>query len=354
MLPVPRSLAELTPAWATAAVGGRCPGAVVEAVVVDGVAEGTNRRGTIRLAYEAGSGPASLFVKTHGRLVHRLALVALGALAAEARLAASGVELPLDHPVPYAAGVDRGRLATVVVTEDVTAGGGRPNEATRPLGVDEVAAGLAGLAGLHARFWDRPLPASLAFLGPWRLGARWAGVSGANLARGLRRLEAADPSLRLPGRLGAAALERQFRHSALLASSGPQTVLHGDPHPGNTYALPGGRTGFYDWQLVRTGHWSHDVGYFLAGSCSVEDRRAHESELLAGYLEALHRAGAPAPGFEQAWARYRATPAFGLATWLHTLAAGSFQPDEVCLATLARFAAAYEDLDTDRSLASPL
>src|ERR1700677_386897 len=107
VLPVPRSLAELTPSWVTAALRGRCPGAVVGEVDVGVIAEGTNRTARVQLSYAEGTGPSSVFVKGQGRMLHRLALTALGALAAEARLADSGVRLPLEHPAPYAAGGDR-------------------------------------------------------------------------------------------------------------------------------------------------------------------------------------------------------------------------------------------------------
>src|SRR5581483_3679372 len=103
VLAVPRSLDELTPAWLTDALGQRCPGAVVESADVGEIEDGTNRRAAVRLTYASGEGPESVFVKIHGRGLHRLALVALGALTTEARLAASGAELPLDHPLPYAA-----------------------------------------------------------------------------------------------------------------------------------------------------------------------------------------------------------------------------------------------------------
>jgi len=349
VLPVPRSLAELTPSWVTSAIGTRCPGAVVDEVHIGAVVDGTNRRASVGLSYAEGTGPSSIFVKGHGRVMNRLALVALGALATEALLADSGVTVPLDHPVPYAAGVDRARLATIVVMDDVTTCGGRPNDATTALGVAEVRAGLDGLARLHAAYWDRPLPPPLRFLRPWRLRRTWAPLSGASLNRGLRRLDDLTQSELLPRRLWARSLEWQFRRSATLAASGPQTVLHGDPHPGNTYALPGQRTGFYDWQLVRTGNWSHDVGYFLVSSLGVADRRNHDRELLVGYLDALRSAGADPPGVGEAWNRYRSTPAFGLGSWLHTLSFGSFQPVDVCVATLQRFVSAYEDLETHRS-----
>ena len=356
MLPVPRTWSDLTPSWMTTALSPRLPGAVVDSVDVGSVQDGTNARAHVRLTYARGQGPPSVFVKCPGRTVHRLALAVLGALATEARLADSGAALPLERPLLYAGGFERRRLATVVVMDDVVAAGARPNDAMTPLSVAEVQSGLDGLARLHAAYWDRRLPASLDFLQPWRLGRSWALVSVASLARGLRRLARLDAAGLAPHpvharhQVDARHLGRQFQRSAVLAASGEQSLLHGDPHPGNTYRAASGATGFLDWQLARVGHWSHDVGYFLVGSLDIADRRAHESDLLAGYLDALSRAGAAEPSWDSAWARYRATPAFGLATWLHTLSFGTFQPADLCVATIRRFAAAYDDLETAHSL----
>ncbi|MBV9870523.1 MAG: phosphotransferase [Frankiaceae bacterium] len=350
MRSVPRSLGELTPAWLTDAIAARCPGAVVGKLVVGEIEDGTNRRARVEVGYDEGDGPPAVFVKIHGRPAHRGALVALGALTTEARLARSGVSLPLAHPLPFAAAIDRSRLRTIVVMDDVTEVDGRPNDAVTPLSVDEVRDGLAGLAALHASYWDRPLPESLGFLRPWRLKRRWAPVSAANLTRGIAKLRRTDLA-GLADQLSVRMLEREFRSSASLAASGPMTVLHGDPHPGNTYSLPRRRTGFLDWQLARTGNWSHDVGYFVVSSLTPADRRSHDRELMAGYVEALRDAGvASAPSEADAWERYRATPAYGLGTWLHTFAAGSFQRVDTCLESIRRFAVAYDDLDTKRSL----
>lgn len=342
---VPGQLSELTREDMTAALGRRCPGAVVEEMRLGRIGRGTNTGARVELGYRAGAGPSSVFVKSGGRMFHRLALVCLGAFATEARWAEAGADLPLPHPRPYAGGVSWGRLATIVVLDDIALVGGEPNGATRPLGVPEVVSGLEGLARLHARHWSRPLPPELSFLHHWRMPVPFAPLSLASLRTGMRRLEAGatGSSRPCPPEL----LERQFRASARLAASGPQTVLHGDPHPGNTYSLPGKETGFYDWQLLRTGSWSHDVGYFLVSALAVADRRGYERELLEGYLEALGRHGASPPPPGEAWERYRASPAFGLATWIHTLAFGSLQPRPVCEVTVARFAAAYEDLETE-------
>lgn len=349
MAVVPRSLADLTPEWLTAGLQARCPGALVAKLSIGEIEDGTNRRAAVNVAYDDGDGPSTVFIKIHGRPMHRWALVALGALTTEARIATSGVDLPIARPLPYHAAIDRRRLRTVVVMDDVNAAGGRPNDARSPLSVEEVRSGLDGLARLHAAFWNRPIPAALDFLRPWRLKARWAPISGANLVRGLATLHRAS-DIEVPPALTARVLEQQFRRSAILAETGPLTVLHGDPHPGNTYGIHDEQTGFYDWQLARTGHWSHDVGYFIVSSLDVAQRRTHERGLLHGYLDTLRALGVEVPHPNAAWERYRATPAYGLGTWLHTLAAGSFQPQDVSVATLRRFAAAYADLETATSI----
>ena len=343
VLSAPRSWSGLTPAWMTAALAPHFPGVVVNGVRVGDVADGTNRRARVRLRYQSDRGPESVFVKREGRVLNRLALLALGALESEARLFDSGAYLPLEHAMPYAAAVNRRRLATMVVMEDVTLRSAHPNVATIALTVDQVRSGLRGLARLHAAYWDRPLPEPMRFLRPWRISLAWAPLSLASLARARRLLRSGGHARLLPPLADAATLERGFRRWATVAASGPQTVLHGDPHPGNTYALADEVTGFYDWQLVRTGNWSHDIGYFITSSLDVGDRRVHERSLLRCYLDELTKGGAPAPEFESAWRLYRLTPAFGLGTWLHTLSGGGFQPIEECLATIERFAAAYAD-----------
>jgi hypothetical protein len=328
VLTVPRTWSEVTPAWMGAALGRTVTGARVVDVV-----EGTNSRAVVELEYggsrRGSAGPSRVFVKREGRLLHRLALTALGAREAEADLVGHGPALPLEHPAFFAAATDRRRLAAVVVMEDVTLRGGRPNSALAPLSAEQVAAGLDELARLHAAFWDAPLPP---FVRPWRLGPAWAPVARAGFVHALRTLRRAGHPLGV----GAGEIERGFRAWARIAAAGPPTLLHGDPHPGNTYTV-GNTVGFYDWQLVRSGSWVHDVGYFLISSLAVADRRAHERALLAGYLDALGRRPA------DAWRLYRATPVFGLGSWLQTWAAGTFQPRDVCLATIERFAAALHD-----------
>ena len=328
-LTVPRRWTDLTPAWL-----GEALGRPVAELRLEDVTDGTNARARVVARFADRDETVRLFVKREGRVINRLALTALGAREAEADLARSGLQLPLEHPTFYAGAVDRRRLAAIAVMEDVTARGARPNGPERALTVDEVAAGLRELAALHAAYWRRPLPE---FVRPWRVGRQWQAVAWAGLLRARRRLR----GLGHPLTLDLADLERGFRSWSQVAQRGPQTLLHGDPHPGNTYAA-GDTIGFYDWQLVRSGTWAHDVGYFIAAGLAVADRRAHERALLAGYLDALVVRGGERP--DEAWALYRGTPVYGLGAWLQTIAAGTFQPVETCLVMIERLAAAYRDL----------
>jgi hypothetical protein len=325
VLSVPHDWSGLTPAWVSEALG-----TPVEQVTLSDIADGTNARARVTLRHADGSGPQRVFVKREGGLLGRLALTALGAREAEANLVRGGVALPLEHPRFYAAAVDRRRLAAVVVMEDVTLRGGRPNSAIRPLSVEQVASGLRELARLHSAYWEQPPPS---FVRPWRLGPQWMPIAWGGFAHALWRLR----RLGRPLDVTASEMERGFRGWAKTAARGPQTLLHGDPHPGNTYSLAD-TTGFYDWQLVRSGTWAHDVEYFIVSSLTVADRREHEHDLLAGYLDALGRRPPDAQGL------YWSAAVFGLGSWLQTFAAGIFQPTDVCLATIERFAAAYQDL----------
>ncbi len=137
----------------------------------------------------------------------------------------------------------------------------------------------------------------------------------------------------------------------LTESSAGSTLLHGDPHIGNTYVLPDDTVGFLDWQMVRRGNFSLDLGYFLQGALTIEDRRRCEGELLEEYRGALQLPAAEMPTDEDIWLRYRASVAHGLAIWMATLSGGdAWQRADICLAFAQRYAAAFVDLDTREAL----
>ena len=60
-----------------------------------------------------------------------------------------------------------------------------------------------------------------------------------------------------------------------------------------------------DWQTVSYGAAMMDASYFLGASLTVDDRRAHEEELLREYHSRLGELGAPGFGWDECWDGYR-------------------------------------------------
>ena len=349
-LSLPRSWDEITPSWMTAALAEHFPGATVEAVTVALRDDGTNRRARLALRYSAGSGPATVFAKAvdpdHAELV-----ALTSGLFHEPRLFSCGVDLPLDHPTVYAALIDEPGSNFVMIMEDVVARGADPRDSTRPMSIEQVANGVRGLARMHGRFWGTRLAATpeLGWLEPF---VAFEGLEHAPLHIAHERL--GDTVSREILRLSGTDLfvDIWARYIGTLTTTA-QTLLHGDPHIGNTYVLPGDDVGFLDWQMARRGNWSLDLGYFLQGALPIEDRRRAERDLLEEYRGALGLPSDELPSADEVWLWYRASVAHGLAIWIATLSGGdAWQGADICLALAQRYSAAFMDLDTRAALAA--
>ncbi|OBG94979.1 aminoglycoside phosphotransferase [Mycobacterium sp. E136] len=349
-LSLPRSWDEITPSWMTAALGNHFPGATVEAVTVALRDDGTNRRARLALTYSTGSGPATVFAKAvdpdHAELV-----ALTSGLFHEPRLFSSGVSLPLDHPTVYAALIDEPGSNFVMIMEDVVARGADPRDSTRPMTVSQVANGVRGLARMHSQFWGERLSTNqaLSWLEPF---VAFEGLEYAPLDIARERLGNTVSSEILGLNGTDLFVDIWARYIGTLTTSS-QTLLHGDPHIGNTYVLPHDDVGFLDWQMARRGNWSLDLGYFLQGALTIEDRRRAERDLLDEYRNALTLPAAELPSAEEVWLRYRASVAHGLAIWMATLSGGdAWQGADICLALAQRYSAAFIDLDTRAALAA--
>jgi hypothetical protein len=323
---------------------------VVDTVTVALRDDGTNRRARLALTYSAGSGPATVFAKAvdpdHAELV-----ALTSGLYHEPRLFTSGVVLPLDHPEVYTAIIDEGRRDFLMIMEDVVARGADPRDSTRPMTIDQVASGVRGLARMHSEFWGERITRNPA-LGWVEPFVAFAGLEYAPLHIAHERLGDTVPAdiLALSGT--ELFVDIWARYIGTLTAS-PQTLLHGDPHIGNTYVLPEDEVGFLDWQMVRRGNWSLDLGYFLQGALTIEDRRQAERHLLDEYRGALQLPAHEMPTADEVWLRYRASVAHGLAIWMATLSGGdAWQRADICLAFAQRYSAAFIDLDTRAALAA--
>lgn len=343
-LSIPQGWDGITPGWMTTALATHHPGAVVDGVRVALRDDGTNRRARLELTYSEGSGPATVFAKAVDPAHAELVALTSG-LFHEPRLFASGVLLPLDHPTVYAALIDEERSDFLMIMEDVVARGGDPRDSTRPMTVEQAAAGVRGLARLHSAYWGDRLTGNPA-LGWVEPFVAFEGMQYAPLHIARERLgeSVAAEILALNGE--ELFIDIWARYIGTLTTS-PQTLLHGDPHIGNTYVLPDNDVGFLDWQMVRRGNWSLDLGYFLQGALTIEERRRSERELLQEYRDALRLPSDEMPSHEDVSLRYRASVAHGLAIWMATLSGGdAWQRPDICLALAQRYAAAFTDLDT--------
>lgn len=125
------------------------------------------------------------------------------------------------------------------------------------------------------------------------------------------------------------------------------SFTHGDPRVDNVLFETSGddvRAVIIDWQVTGLRNPMYDVGYFLSGSVSAEDRRAHEKHLIRRYVEVFAES---ASGYNEAVATadYQIQLLSGLYI---TLAAITFLPDNdvvnrLILALLQRNCAAVVD-----------
>src|SRR3546814_19374960 len=100
-----------------------------------------------------------------------------------------------------------------------------------------------------------------------------------------------------------------------------------------------------DWQLVVRGHHMHDVNYIVTTALSIGDRRNHERDLLAYYLDRLKAHGdAASPDFEESWTEYKRCLVWGVYIgWLtNNLANYGWA---ICILTHLRFPTAFK-IDT--------
>jgi hypothetical protein len=306
----------------------------------------TNRRARFGLSYASGRGPATVFLKASDP-AHAALNARTGGVLNEPRLFSSGVPLHLDHPEVYFTVIDEPHLTFMLVMEDITARGCDPRDSLRPMTVEQVVNGVRSLAKLHSAYWSDRLHGeqALSWVEPF---VAWRGVMARGIDIGIRRAGGSIPP-EVRNMTGAQIEDDLWIPYIGTLSKGPQTLLHGDPHIGNTYVLPDSGVGFLDWQVVRRGNFSVDLGYFVQGALTIEDRRVGEVECISEYRDALDLPAGELPTEEEIWHRYRASAVHGLTMRLVTAASDTWQRPEVSLVLAQRYAAAYVELNASEA-----
>lgn len=331
--PVPRQVADLDATYLS-----KLMGAQVTSVELMGGDAGTSSRALLKLT--SSDLPETVFVKMAAETVATRLMGELGRLGStEVQFYRDLAPQLSDVPRCYGSAFDSLTGRFVLVLEDLAAGG--PCEfpdTLHPLSVDQAALIVELLARVHATFWGRADR------------YRWV-YSASGDATSLLTGSLANTSIKkLQGRTDIPVENGRFiidnyRAAATLIDQAPNTVMHGDAHPGNVY-FRNGKAGLLDWQAVRKGHPCRELAYTLITSMTTEDRRASQRDLLDTYRQALAAAGGPELERDELWDRFRQGATYGYVATLITSGMGGMQDDTIALEGLARTVAALDDLDT--------
>lgn len=231
-------------------------------------------------------------------------------------------------------GVDQG----IIIMDDLAVQSCKFGDPSKSWSVSQVLTGVEQLAALHAGTWNAREENY-----PWLTALYDQAI--------LSLMETYDAVVLSDDRPAGIHdyLKDQERMTAVLKkhfrSRNPkfQCMVHGDPHTGNTYFQDQPR--FLDWQIIHIGSAFHDVAYFIGGALVIEDRRAHEMEVLDPYLEILTTFGGPAFSSSQKDVLDEYRKSF-LARVGWIMCPYVMQPREHVHAMAVRYAAALDDHKT--------
>lgn len=306
MADVPRSLTELTPAWLSHALDTT----VVDAQVTP-IAEGEGFMGKlarVALIYgQGGAGPASLVAKLP---TDDPGSVAIGQMLRvwerEARFYLDlAPRLPVRTPQCYFADGDDASGIFAMLLEDLSSytGGDQISGATPA----QAAAAVQWLARFHASGSGSAGAPGLDWVPATATSPMYQGLG--------PMLEAVFPSfaekfadVAPPGTMGWVERMVPKWNESMAQQLLPQTVIHADFRADNLFfdtASGSPDVIALDWQAIAFGEGLYDVAYFLGGSVPIEQRRASERELVAGYGRTLRELGVAAPEGDELFDHYR-------------------------------------------------
>jgi hypothetical protein len=343
---LPRSINDLD-AQALSAIMSRR----VTSVSIIGGDAGTSSRA--RLALTGNDVPASVFVKMPAETVATRLMGELGRLAhTEVMFYRELAPQLTGLPISYGSAFDPLTGRFVLVLEDLAVDPCVFPDTLHPLDKDQANMIVELLAQLHATFWERlPVNGTRGPLG-WvysASGDHTSLLTAPLLNTSARRLAERTSITVEDGRF----IIDNYREVAKLIDAQPNTVMHGDAHPGNVY-FRNGKAGLLDWQAVRRGHPGRELAYTLITGMTTADRQDRERDLLATYRRALAAAGGPELDADELWLRYRQGALYAYVAPLITAGIGGMQDESIALEGVRRGVAALTDLETVAALRQSL
>lgn len=360
---VPPTPEHLTDEWLTVALCREIPGAKVLHHELGPRNDGTSSRRRLRVEFNEAGREAGLnqwlFTKSGPGFMMRLVSAAVGLGAIESAFYAQvRPELTIEAPTARYSAFDPVTSRQLLIVDDVshTRGARFDTILTRQVHREQAEGVIDVLAALHSQFWNAPLRGRF---GHWILDSyEWMARLNTTINAPRRILVGFERSREvIPAKLyrQSKAVPAALMRSLRINIAGPQTLLHGDVHPGNWYVTGDDRMGLYDWQCVVRGGGVRDVAYALCTHLTVENRRAWERDLVARYYQRLAEAGCGVPSTADQFLAYRQQMLHAVFMWLVTIGRYSLQPEmqphEVTLESVRRTCQAAEDLDSLEAIA---
>ena len=308
--PLPRRAEDVTPEWLTGALHSPGRDVVVKSVQRHPLGEGVGMMSGLEMlevAYERGDGPPSMVFKFPATNdANRAVALAFDIYRREVLFYRDVAALtPAATPEVYFAEID-GPEHFVLLLEDMSHY--RLGDQIEGCAAHDAQLCMVELGELHASFWndvDRPVLEFIPYLYP----SNHATALQQGSAIGWDQMVAVFGSV-IPDHVRAikdrylAAVPRMQEWM----TSAPLTVAHGDFRMDNLFfgTAPGDApVAALDWQGVLREKAVADLAYFLSGSLPIEERRAHERDLIAKWHETLVHGGVAGYSAEQAWEDYR-------------------------------------------------
>jgi aminoglycoside phosphotransferase (APT) family kinase protein len=330
MRSLPRTIGDLDARGLSQIIGA----SVTSVSVIDGDA-GTSSRA--RLALTGDGVPASAFVKMAAETAATRLMGEVGRLAqTETRFYRELAPHLTGLPKSYGSAFDSVTGRFVLVLEDLAVDHCEFPDTLHPLTADQASQVIELLARLHATFWER-VP-------------HWVYTASADSATLLVSSMLKTSSRRIAEKTDIPVargkfIDDNYRAVAALIDRPPNTVMHGDAHPGNVY-FRNGRAGLLDWQAVRRGNPGRELAYTLITGMATADRQDRQRELLDHYRQVLAGSGGPQLDSDELWDRYRTGALYAYVAPLITAGIGGMQAENIAIEGVRRGVAALDDLDT--------